>query len=119
MKQTWTSIIAATLFLMGQVGGAVVPGPLADGAKVVVCHMACCSDLVCRCDMAPPAAPAKPAPMAPVRAAQDLRSMPVLMEALMLPPARTSLAESNRPMAPALVRPHSPPPLALHCALLI
>ena len=119
MTQTWTSIIAAALFLMGHVSGAVMSVPPADGAKVVVCHMACCSDLVCQCDMAPPAAPAKPAPMAPLRAAQDLRSMPVLMAALRLPVARTSIAEPNRPTAPALVRPHSPPPLALHCALLI
>ncbi len=120
MTQTWIRIIAAALFMMGQEGVGVVPGLSVDGGKpVIACHMACCDGPACKCDMAPPAAPAKPVPAAPARADRDLKTPPVIGAALKLPPTHFSLPEPGPIPSLDLLLPHRLPPLAWHCALLI
>lgn len=111
-------ILLLIVFMAAQVFASVGTG-LTKETKEPVCKLACCIPGVCECKPAADNTQPKPAPAAPSTQRSEIKFAPVLIA--IVPFVQPSDAETNRfaPCGRIWIKPHLPPPLRLHCSLLI
>ena len=110
--------LAAWAIVAAQVFASVGTG-LTPKVEEPVCKLACCIPGVCECKPAADSSQPKPAPVAPTSQRSEIKFAPVLIATV--PFVLPSIAETNRsvPCGQRSFKPHLPPPLRLHCSLLI
>jgi hypothetical protein len=88
--------------------------------KTARCEQGCCTNGECGCSMAPAPMPEAPKPALPSQTSPACKLMPLGM-----PVAENDICpladklETRAVTTPEAARPHRPPALTLHCALLI
>jgi hypothetical protein len=123
VKHRATRLLILAIFLMAQMLGVSVPAQPATGTAPdcppVSC--ACCPPDACHCAVTPvDNVPAEPLPAAPLTPPLEVKftavpvafTLPVILRPL-------TIHRPSLPVTSEWFSPHSPPPLRLHCSLLI
>lgn len=112
-------ILLLTILLVAQVCSGVVRAETSPVWEVPDCVMACCIPGVCECGMMPNHSQQKPVPAAPSSQRTEIKYSPLFVALLAV--FQPTVAETPRftPCGANWIKPHSPPPLRLHCSLLI
>ncbi len=112
-------IFLLTVLLAAQVCSGVGRTESTPAREVPDCAMACCIPGVCECGLMPNHSQPTPVPAAPSSQRTDIKYAPVFLALIAV--FQPTVAEIPRfiPCGQDWIKPHTPPPLRLHCCLLI